>query len=182
MNQLQQAWEYIVDPANGALILERTLDHLFYTALAVGVALLVAVPLGLWVGHTRRAADGVLAVAGALRALPSLGLLTWLTVELSVGVRMPVIPATIVLVILAVPPLLAGVVAGMVSVPRSVVDSARASGFSERQILTGVEFPLAAQVMVGGLRSCVVQVLATATVNLWLVRRSRPRMFASGLR
>lgn len=181
MNQLQQAWEYIVDPANGALILERTLDHLFYTALAVGVALLIAVPLGLWVGHTRRAADGVLAVAGALRALPSLGLLTWLTVELSVGVRMPVIPATIVLVILAVPPLLAGVVAGMVSVPRSVVDSARASGFSERQILTGVELPLAAQVMVGGLRSCVVQVLATATVVAYIGLSGLGRYLIDGL-
>lgn len=181
MNQLQQAWTYIVDPANRALILERTLDHLYYTGLAVCVALLIAVPLGLWVGHTRRAADWVLAVAGALRALPSLGLLTWLTVELSFGVRMPLIPATVVLVVLAVPPLLAGVVAGMVSVPRLVVDSARASGFSERQILTGVELPLAAPVMVGGLRSCVVQVLATATVVAYIGLSGLGRYLIDGL-
>ncbi|WIM70767.1 ABC transporter permease [Corynebacterium suedekumii] len=181
MNQFAAAWQYILDPANRALILERTADHLFYTVLAVGFALLIAVPIGLWVGHTRRAADAVLAVSGALRALPSLGLLTWLTVELSFGVRMPVIPATIVLVILAVPPLLAGIVAGMVSVSPRVVDSARAAGFNERQILTRVELPLAAPVMVGGLRSCVVQVLATATVVAYIGLSGLGRYLIDGL-
>ncbi|QGU05646.1 ABC transporter permease [Corynebacterium comes] len=184
MNHLAEAWGLIVDPANWVGpggITQRLLDHLLYTGLAVGVALAVALPLGLWVGHTRRGADGVLAVSGALRALPSLGLLTWLTVEMSSGVRMPVVPATIVLVILAVPPLLAGIVAGVTSVPLAVTDAARASGFSERQILTRVELPLAAPGMVGGLRSCVVQVVATATIVAYIGLSGLGRYLIDGL-
>lgn len=184
MNHLSAAWGIITDPARWAGaggIGHRLLDHLHYTGLAVGAALLIALPLGLWVGHTRRGADAVLAVSGALRALPSLGLLTWLTVELSIGVRLPLVPATIVLVILAVPPLLAGTVAGLTSVPPAVTDSARASGFNEWQVLGRVELPLAAPVMVGGLRSCVVQVVATATVVAYIGLSGLGRYLIDGL-
>jgi len=181
MNQLQPMWAFLTDPDRWPLILSRTLDHLGYTALAVGLSLLIALPLGLWVGHSRRGADVVLSVAGALRALPSLGLLTWLTVSMSVGVRMPLVPSTIVLILLAVPPLLAGIVAGMVAVPRQVVDSARASGYSEGQILSRVEVPLALPVMIGGLRSCVVQVLATATIVAYVGLSGLGRYLIDGL-
>ena len=181
MNQLQPMWAFLTDPDRWPLILSRTLDHLGYPALAVGLSLLIALPLGLWVGHTRRGADTVLAVAGALRALPSLGLLTWLTVSMSMGVRLPLVPATIVLIILAVPPLLAGIVAGMVAVPRHVVDSARATGYSESQILRRVEIPLGLPVMIGGLRSCVVQVLATATIVAYIGLSGLGRYLIDGL-
>lgn len=181
MNQLAALWAFLADPARWPLILERTADHLLYTGLAVGLSLLIALPLGLWVGHTRRGADAVQSVAGALRALPSLGLLTWLTVSLSFGVRMPLVPATMVLIILAVPPLLAGIVSGMVSVPRQVVDAARASGYSEGQILRRVELPLAMPVMIGGLRSCIVQVLATATIVAYIGLSGLGRYLIDGL-
>ncbi|HHU66895.1 ABC transporter permease [Corynebacterium sp.] len=181
MNQILLTWAFLTDADRWPLILSRTLDHLGYTALAVGLSLLIALPLGLWVGHSRRGADVVLSVAGALRALPSLGLLTWLTVSMSVGVRMPLVPSTIVLILLAVPPLLAGIVAGMVAVPRQVVDSARASGYSEGQILSRVEVPLALPVMIGGLRSCVVQVLATATIVAYVGLSGLGRYLIDGL-
>ena len=181
MNQLQLTWTYLTDPERWPLILSRTADHLGYTALTVVLSLLIALPLGLWVGHTRRGADTVLSVAGALRALPSLGLLTWLTVSSSLGVRLPLVPATVVLIILAVPPLLAGIVAGMIAVPRRVVDSARASGFSERQILGRVELPLGLPVMIGGLRSCVVQVLATVTIVAYIGLSGLGRYLIDGL-
>lgn len=181
MNQILLTWSFLTDADRWPLILSRTLDHLGYTALAVGLSLLIALPLGLWVGHSRRGADVVLSVAGALRALPSLGLLTWLTVSMSVGVRMPLVPSTIVLIFLAVPPLLAGIVAGMVAVPRQVVDSARASGYSEGQILSRVEVPLALPVMIGGLRSCVVQVLATATIVAYVGLSGLGRYLIDGL-
>lgn len=184
MNQLGDAWAFLTDPTHWSGpggITERLLDHLLYTGLAVGFALLIALPIGLWVGHTRRGADTVLSVSGALRALPSLGLLTWLAVELSIGVRLPLVPATIVLVVLAVPPLLAGIVAGFTSVAPAVIDSARASGFSEGQILTQVELPLAAPVMVGGLRSCVVQIVATATVVAYIGLSGLGRYLIDGL-
>jgi len=80
-----------------------------------------------------------------------------------------------------VPPLLAGIVAGMVAVPRQVVDSARASGYSEGQILSRVEVPLALPVMIGGLRSCVVQVLATATIVAYVGLSGLGRYLIDGL-
>ncbi|MDY5785783.1 MULTISPECIES: ABC transporter permease [unclassified Corynebacterium] len=184
MNQLLAAFDVLAAPANwsgAAGIPARIAQHLGYTALAVGLAALIALPVGIAVGHTRTGATAVQAVAGALRALPVLGLLTWLAIALPLGVTVPLVPATIVLVLLAVAPLLAGVVSGFDSVERDVVHSARAAGYSELQILTRVELPLAAPVIVGGLRSCVVQVIATATVVAYIGLGGLGRYLIDGL-
>lgn len=159
----------------------RILQHLGYTALTVLVAQIIALPIGIAVGHTRKGAGAVVAVSGALRALPALGLLTWLTVTIPRGISWPLVPSTIVLVLLAMAPLVAGIVTGFDSVERDVVDSARAAGFSERQILRHVELPLAAPVMLGGLRSCVVQVLATTTVVAYIGLGGLGRYLIDGL-
>lgn len=159
----------------------RIAEHLGYTVLAVLAAALIAVPVGVAVGHTGKGANAVVAVSGALRALPELGLLTWLAISLPRGISWPIIPSLIVLVLLAVAPLLAGIVAGFESVERDVVLSARAAGFSEKQILRDVELPLAAPVMLGGLRSCVVQVLATATVVAYIGLGGLGRYLIDGL-
>ncbi|MDN8594917.1 MULTISPECIES: ABC transporter permease [unclassified Corynebacterium] len=159
----------------------RIAEHLGYTVLAVLAAALIAVPVGVAVGHTGKGANAVIAISGALRALPELGLLTWLAITLPRGISWPIIPSLIVLVLLAVAPLLAGIVAGFESVERDVVLSARAAGFSEKQILRDVELPLAAPVMLGGLRSCVVQVLATATVVAYIGLGGLGRYLIDGL-
>lgn len=159
----------------------RTAQHLGYTALAVALAALIAVPIGLAVGHTRKGANAVLAVSGAMRALPALGMLTFFAITLPRGVAVPLIPATLTLVLLAVAPLLAGIVAGFDAVSRDVVHAARAAGYNERQILTRVELPLAAPTLVGGLRSCVVQVLATATVVAFIGLGGLGRYLIDGL-
>ena len=141
MNFVVDAIRFIFDPGNE--VLGKLLAHMGYTALAVGIAAVIALPLGVWLGHTARR-GGVVAVLGALRALPSLGLLTWLTLAMSLGVRLPIVPATIVLALLAIPPMLAATVSGIQSVPREVVDGARAVGYSPRQVARFVELPLAA--------------------------------------
>ncbi|WP_342319418.1 ABC transporter permease [Corynebacterium mayonis] len=184
MNQLLAAFEFLTTSANwfgAAGIGTRTAQHLGYCALAVALAALIAVPVGIAVGHSRRGATTVQTIAGALRALPVLGLLTWLAIILPFGVTVPLVPATIVLVLLAVAPLLAGVVSGFNSVERDVVHSARAAGYSETQILTRVELPLAAPVIVGGLRSCVVQVIGTATVVSYIGLGGLGRFLIDGL-
>lgn len=184
MQPLIDAFSYIADPAHWAGssgFPVRIAEHLGYTALAVLCAALIAVPIGMFVGHTGRGASAVLAVSGALRALPALGVLTWLIITIPRGISWPIIPATIVLVLLAVAPLLAGVVAGFDSVPPDVVFSARASGFSEKQILGAVELPIAAPIIVGGLRSCVVQVLATAVVVAYVGMGGLGRYLIDGL-
>ena len=159
----------------------RIAQHLGYTVLAVILAAAVAVPIGIVVGHSRKGASAVLAVAGAMRALPALGMLTFFAVTLPRGVTVPLVPATLTLVLLAAAPLVAGIVAGFDSVERDVVLSARAAGYSEAQILTRVELPLAAPTIVGGLRSCVVQVLATATVVAFIGLGGLGRLLIDGL-
>jgi len=122
------------------------------------------VPLGLWIGHTGRWRGVAVAGSGALRALPTLGLLTWFVLLVGVGLAGP----TLALVILAIPPLLAGTYAGLESVDRQTVDAARAVGFTEWQVLRKVEIPLALPLLVGGFRSAALQVVATATVAAYV--------------
>ncbi len=142
----------------------RLVEHVGYSALTVAVASAVAIPLGLWIGHTGRLRGLAVALTGALRALPTLGLLTWFALVTGIGLTAPILA----LVVLAIPPLLAGAYSGLESVDRQTIDAARAMGMTERQILTRVEIPLALPLLVGGVRSAVLQVVATATVAAYV--------------
>ncbi len=142
----------------------RLVEHLGYTALTVGLAAAVAIPLGLWIGHTGRLRGVAVALTGSMRAMPTLGLLTWFALFLPLGLTAPILA----LVILAIPPVLAGAYSGLESVDRQTIDAARAMGMTEVQILTRVEVPLALSLIVGGLRSAVLQVVATATVAAYV--------------
>lgn len=146
----------------------RVLEHLGYSALALVIAVLIAVPVGVWIGHTGKGRRVVVGLSSALRALPTLGLLTFLAIVLQIGLRQAVIPTVIVLVVLAIPPLLAGTYAGLQAVPREVVHAARANGHSTGQLVGQVELPLAMPMVVGGLRSATLQVLATTSVAAYL--------------
>lgn len=143
---------------------QRTAEHLLYTVETIGLASLIAIPLGFWIGHTGRFRTAAVAITGAMRALPTLGLLTMIALFMGIGL----IPPLIALVVLAIPPLLAGAYAGIESVDRATVDAARAMGFTEWQILTRVEIPLGLGIIVGGLRSAALQVVATATVAAYV--------------
>ncbi|MGC5049061.1 ABC transporter permease [Micrococcus porci] len=163
------AW--FADPAHWtgpSSVPARVAEHLGYSLLALAIAAAIALPAGVAIGHTGKGRRVVVAVSSALRALPTLGLLTFLAIVLQVGLRQALIPAVIVLVVLAVPPLLAGAYAGVHAVPRDVVVAARANGHSTRQLVSQVEVPLALPMIVGGLRSASLQVLATTSVAAYL--------------
>ena len=145
-------------------VANRLLEHLGYSALTVGVAAAIAMPIGLWIGHTGRLRGVAVGVTGAMRAMPTLGLLTWFALISGIGLTAPILA----LVVLAIPPLLAGAYSGLESVDRQTVDAARAMGMTELQILTRVEIPLALPLLVGGIRSAVLQVVATATVAAYV--------------
>ena len=142
----------------------RLIEHLGYTAETIAIAGVIAIPIGLWIGHTGRFQSLAVGLTGAMRALPTLGLLTAIALYLGIGLTAPLVA----LVVLAVPPLLAGAYAGLESVDRQTVDAARAMGMTEWQILTKVEIPLALPIIVGGMRSAVLQVVATATVAAYV--------------
>lgn len=163
MNLFLEAFALIFDPASwqgDTGILQRTLDHLFYTFSSMAIATAIALPIGVLVGHTGRGRNLVVAVSSAARALPTLGLLLFIVLATGLGVG----PLLIVLVVLAVPPILAGAYSGLESVNRVTIDAARAMGMSELQIITKVEIPLALPLIIGGLRSATLQVIATATI------------------
>jgi len=141
---------------------QRVVEHLYYSGLAVVLAALIAIPAGYFVGHTSRGSTWLVGLAGAARALPSFGLILLLVLVLGVNGRE--VAAVLALVILGIPPLLAGAYSGIHQIPRSVIDAARAQGMTEWQILWRVEAPLSLPVLLGGLRQAVLQIVATATL------------------
>lgn len=161
------------DPAT---LLTRVGEHLAYSGLAVAIAVLVAVPLGLLIGHTGRA-PWLIAGANALRALPSLGLMTLLVLLLGAGL----LPPTVALIVLATPPLLSHTAAGVATADRTAVDAARAMGMTGRQVLLQVEIPLALPLMVAGLRAAVLQVVATAAIAAFVNLGGIGRLIFDGL-
>ncbi|NRQ49498.1 ABC transporter permease [Aeromicrobium stalagmiti] len=142
----------------------RLVQHLGYTSLTIAIAAAVAIPIGLWIGHTGRLRGLAVVSSGALRALPTLGVLTYASLYTGIGIK----AAIFTLVLLAIPPLLAGAYAGLESVDRQTIDAARSIGMTEWQILTKVEVPLALPLIVGGFRSSTLQVVATATVAAYI--------------
>ncbi|MCH6469462.1 ABC transporter permease [Sinomonas terrae] len=163
MNLFEQTWAWFTDPlqwSGYSSIPTRLGEHVFYTLLTVAIASAIALPIGAFVGHTGRGRVVVVALAGALRAVPTLGLLVLFVLLAGIGLMPPIWA----LVILTIPPILAGTYSGIAAVDPVVVDAARAQGMRELQILFGVELPNAAPVIFGGIRAAVLQVIATATV------------------
>ncbi|WP_330445916.1 ABC transporter permease [Kocuria rhizophila] len=180
MSLFTEAAQFLTDPANwtGATgIPQRLLEHAGYSALTMAIALVIAVPLGLWVGHTGRGGGAVVGLAGALRSLPTLGLLTLFTLLMGLGLMPPILA----LVLLAVPPILSGTYSGIAAVSPSLVDAARAMGMTESQTLFRVEIPVALPVILGGIRNAALQVLATVTIVAYINLGGLGRYLIDGL-
>lgn len=165
MSIFVDAFAWLFDPVNwlrsGGLV-ELTLQHLWFTLLAVVFAALVAIPVGWLIGHTGRGRELAVGVSGAARALPSFGLVFLFVMLFGVLNRAPA--TVLVLVLLAIPPILAGAYAGLEAIDRRTIDAARAVGMTEWQILWKVEVPLGLPLLLGGLRSATLQVVATVTL------------------
>jgi osmoprotectant transport system permease protein len=163
MNFIVQGIQWIFDPARWSGpgdMQSRILEQLAYTFGAVAIAAVIAIPVGLLIGHTGKGRDVAVSLSGGLRALPSLGLLIIFALLIGIGFKAPLLA----FVILAIPPVLSGAYAGIEAVDKRTVDAARAMGMTEWQVLTKVEVPLGAPLIVAGIRSGVLQVVATATL------------------
>lgn len=183
-------FSYLTDPANTETILRLLGQHVAYTAAAVAIAALVALPLGVLIGHTRRGSLLVIGLANGMRAIPTLGLLFLAIMLLGTGAGNIIA----VLAILALPPILTATATGVAGADREAVHAARALGMTEGQIVARVEWPLALPLVVSGLRSATLQVVATATVAAFgsggglgqlltsgQAQRDYPQMFAGAL-
>ncbi len=157
-------------------------EHVVYTVVAVLVAALIALPAGLVIGHTGRGVVLVVGLANAVRAVPAFGLLLLLVVTITPKIKYThavswlvstggvpyVVPVEIVLVILAIPPILTNTYAGVQNVDPAVRDAATGMGMRGGQVLRGVELPIALPLILSGVRSAVLQVIATATIAAYL--------------
>ncbi|CAM2862820.1 ABC transporter permease [Skermania piniformis] len=180
MNLFGAAWTYFREHwwSGEPSLLELTGQHLWYTLLAVTGAAVVAIPIGLAVGHTGRGRAGLIGAVNALRALPTLGLLTFLVLWLgSIGLTPPIVA----LIVAGIPALLAGTYAGIANVDPTVVDAARAMGMTERQVLLQAELPNALPLILGGLRSTTLQVVSTATIAAYIDLGGLGRPIFSGI-
>jgi osmoprotectant transport system permease protein len=163
-------WSWLTDSAHWHGydgIPARLWEHIWYSGVAMLIATAIAVPLGLWVGHTGRGRFLAINLTGALRAVPSLGLLFASLMLLGPklhGEAGVLVPTELILVVIAVPPILAGAYAGVEQVDGPARDAARGMGMRGTQILFGVEIPCAMPLIASGLRSAALQVVATATL------------------
>jgi osmoprotectant transport system permease protein len=153
------------DPRNGIFL--RLWEHVSLSAVALAVAVAIALPVGLLIGHTGRGAAVVIAIANIGRAVPSVGWLGIVFAPLLVlfgrgGIGFA--PSVIALILLAIPPIVTNTYAGMREVDREMVEAGRGMGMRESEIVRLVEVPVALPVIMAGVRSSAVQVVATATL------------------
>ncbi len=166
MTLLGEVMALLTDPDtySGRFALQTLmLQHLLYTLASTLLAAAVAIPLGLWIGHRRRGDAIVVAVASAGRAVPDFGII--LLAFLAFGLSS--INVIIALVALAVPPILVNTYVGVRQVDADARDAAVGAGMTPWQVLRGVELPLAAPLILTGVRTSAVQVVATATLGAY---------------
>ncbi|MGY2079173.1 ABC transporter permease [Modestobacter sp. SYSU DS0657] len=164
MNLWQEALQYLNDPYNWTRpsgILDLLVEHLRISGVAVLAAVLLAVPLGALLGHTGRGGGFTVALSNVSRAVPTLALLTIFAVT---PIGFGPTATTIALAVFAFPPVLTNTYVGFRGVDRDVVEASRAMGMSERQVLLRAELPLATPLLMTGVRTAAVQVVATATL------------------
>ncbi|MCU1619265.1 MAG: Osmoprotectant transport system permease protein [Modestobacter sp.] len=164
MSAWQDAVVYLNDPYNWTRtdgILDLLVQHMTISAVAVAAAMVIAIPVGVVLGHTGRGGGFTVALSNVSRAVPTLALLTVFAVTpIGFGPR----ATTIALALFAVPPILTNTYVGFREVDRDVVEASRAMGLSGRQVVLQAELPLAAPLLMTGVRTAAVQVVATATL------------------
>lgn len=165
MGVFQGAWTWLNTAENwtgaqGAL--SRLGEHVYLTAVCLGVAAAIALPTALWLGHIGRGGPLAVNLSNVGRAVPTFAVLVLLMLT-PLGTYGD-LPTVVALVLFAIPPLLTNAYVGMREADREVVEAARGMGMSGGQLLFRVELPLAYPLLMTGVRSAAVQVVATATL------------------
>lgn len=165
MLDLNEVWNWLTDPANWAGrygLANLLVEHLAMTFTALVLSAIIAIPLGIVLGHFNRGGALIIGISSASRAIPTMGLLFALVMLLGVNFRQEA--AQIALMAIAIPPMLAGTYSGIDSVPRVIRQSALAQGMTARQQIWHVELPIAAASLIGGVRLGFIQVVSTVVI------------------
>ncbi|MFE7776476.1 ABC transporter permease [Streptomyces sp. NPDC057445] len=181
MGVLDGAWSWLTTESNWAGengAWSRLAEHLYVSGAALALACLIALPVALYLGHIGRGGALAVNVSNVGRAVPVFAVLALFMVSplRSAGY----VPTVVALVLFAVPPLLTNAYVGMREVDRAVVEAARGMGMSGRQLFARVELPLAYPMLMTGLRSAAVQVVATATIAAMVGQGGLGRIITAG--
>ena len=163
MTFLSNAWSWLAasqqwQGSDGIPV--RVLQHLGFSGLALLIAVLIALPLGVAIGHTGKGAFAIVSLANIWRAIPTLGLLIIMVVLIGFSPLTWLIP----LVVLAIPPILVNAYEGVLGVDPDLTDAGRGMGMTGWQVLWRVEIPVAVPLIMLGLRTGAIFVVATATI------------------
>jgi osmoprotectant transport system permease protein len=140
---------------------DLTLDHIEVSALALAGSLLLALPVGIWLGHRGKGELLAVAIGNAGRAVPELALVAFMVAFVGVGL----VNLTIALLILGIPPILTNTFVAIRQVDRDAVEAARGMGMSEAGIVARVELPLSVPTLMSGIRTAAIAIVATATIG-----------------
>jgi osmoprotectant transport system permease protein len=158
MEIFQGAFHYFLQ--NQSFFWKAAGDHLMLSFSALGISLLVAFPIGLWIAKQEGISHVVINVFNALRVVPSLAILFLALPYLGLGFT----PSLIALTVLAFPPILISTYTGIRGVDPSVIESASGMGMTKTQVLTQIEIPLAIPAIISGIRIASVEVISSATL------------------
>jgi osmoprotectant transport system permease protein len=139
---------------------DLTLDHIEISALALACALVLAMPVGIWLGHRGKGELLAVAIGNAGRAVPELALVAFMVAFVGVGL----VNVTIALLVLGIPPILTNTFVAISQVDRDAVEAARGMGMSEAGIVARIELPLAVPTLMSGVRTAAIAIIATATI------------------
>ncbi len=165
------AIEFIFEPQSSSVtggkkvggleqVIELTINQLELTVLALALSMVVALPIGLYLGHRGTGELLAIGIGNAGRAIPELALIAFMAAAIGVGL----LNVTIALAVLGIPPILTNAFVGIHQVDRAPVDAARGIGMTEAEILFKVEMPLAVPTLMAGIRGATIAIVATATI------------------
>jgi osmoprotectant transport system permease protein len=180
MTVVNEVIAWLTDPAQWSGpdgIPVRTLQHLWYSLLATVIAGAIALPIGVFIGHTGRGAVFAINLTNLGRAIPSLGIIILVFTLVGFGI----VPVLVALIALAVPPIVTNSYIGVRSVDRDVREAAEGMGMRGRQVLWEVELPVAMPLIMAGIRTSAVQVVATATLAAFVGLGGLGRYLIDGL-
>jgi len=164
------AFDFITSPQPSAFaggevggpeqVLSKLAEHVKVSAVALTASLVVALPLGIYLGHRGKGEGAAIAVGNAGRAIPELALIAFLVAFIGVGF----LNVTIALAVLGVPPILTNAFVGINQVDRTTVEAAKGMGMTGAEVVRRIEIPLAIPTIMSGVRAAAIAIIATATI------------------
>jgi len=167
VNVVHQVIAWLTDPVHWSGpegIPVRTLQHVLYSLVATGIAAVIALPIGIFIGHTGRGTLFAVNLTNLGRAIPTLGIIILVFRLAGYGI----VPVLVSLTALAIPPIVTNSYAGVRSVDPEIREAAEGMGMRGRQVLWRAELPVAMPLIMAGIRTSTIQVVATATLAAYV--------------